>query len=40
VLPSEIDESKISADLGDGVLAVRLPKTETVRKKKVEIRSS
>jgi HSP20 family protein len=40
VLPSEIDESTISAELNDGILAVRLPKAETARKKKVEIRSS
>jgi HSP20 family protein len=39
VLPSEVDENKISADLADGILTLRLPKTATARKKKIEVKA-
>jgi HSP20 family protein len=40
VLPSEIHENNISANLADGILTIRLQKTQAARKKKIEVRSS
>jgi HSP20 family protein len=40
VLPSELEEKNISADLADGVLTVRAPKTETAKKRKVEVKKA
>ncbi|MEV6329984.1 Hsp20/alpha crystallin family protein [Streptomyces sp. NPDC051909] len=36
-LPSAIDSDDIDADLSDGVLTVRIPKTEEAKRRKIEI---
>jgi len=37
-LPSTVDESKITADYKDGVLTVRLPKSETAKAREIEVK--
>ena len=39
-LPADIEGEKVKADYRDGVLYVTLPKTETARPKRVEIKAS
>ena len=36
-LPTEVDEDKVTASLADGVLTVRVPKTERARQRKIPI---
>ena len=36
-LPAEVDEDKVTASLTDGVLTVRVPKTERARQRKIPI---
>ena len=36
-LPAEVDEDKVTASLADGVLTVRVPKTERARQRKIPI---
>jgi len=38
-LPSEVDTEKVDAIYKDGVLKITLPKSETVKPKKVKIKS-
>jgi HSP20 family protein len=38
-LPSEVQEEQVSASLSDGVLTVRVPKTERARRRKIPISS-
>ena len=38
-LPSEVDTEKVDAVYKDGVLTITLPKSETVKPKKIEIKS-
>jgi HSP20 family protein len=38
VVPGEVDESGVEADLDQGVLTVRLPKPEDVRPRRIKIR--
>ena len=40
VLPSTVDESKVSADYKDGVLRVHLPKREEIQPRKIVIKSN
>lgn len=40
VLSSELDTSRIEAILKDGVLAVRIPKREELRPRRIEVQSS
>ena len=37
-LPMDVDEAKITSTYSDGVLEVRLPKTEEVKSKKIDIK--
>lgn len=37
-LPENIDETKVIADFKDGVLSVRLPKTEKAKPKSIEVK--
>ena len=37
-VPDNIDEAKVSADFKDGVLNVRLPKTEKAKHKAIEVK--
>jgi HSP20 family protein len=37
LLPREVDAERITAELGDGVLTVTVPKTEAVKPRRVEI---
>jgi HSP20 family protein len=37
MLPGDVDPDKVSASLSDGVLAVRVPKAETARPRRIEI---
>ncbi|MDI6103055.1 Hsp20/alpha crystallin family protein [Actinoplanes sp. NEAU-A12] len=37
LLPADIDSDHISADLADGVLTVRVPKTETARPRRITV---
>jgi HSP20 family protein len=39
-LPAEVDEDNVTASLTDGVLTVRVPKTECARQRKIPIKSS
>jgi HSP20 family protein len=39
VLPDQVDAEKIEAKLADGVLTVRVPKSERAQRKKVEIKA-
>lgn len=39
-LPAEVDEDNVTASLTDGVLTVRVPKTERARQRKIPIKSS
>ena len=36
--PSELDSSKVEASLDNGVLTLRLPKAESVKPRKIEIK--
>jgi HSP20 family protein len=36
-LPAEVEEDKVTASLSDGVLTVRVPKTERARQRKIPI---
>lgn len=38
-LPGQVDEDKIEANLHDGVLTVRVPKTEQARPRRIEVRA-
>jgi HSP20 family protein len=38
-LPEQVDSSKIDASLDQGVLSVRVPKTERAQRQKIEIKS-
>lgn len=38
-LPAEVDTEKVDATYKDGVLTVTLPKSETVKPKKIEVKS-
>jgi HSP20 family protein len=38
-LPDSVDAEKIDASLNDGVLTVRVPKSERARRRKIEIKS-
>jgi HSP20 family protein len=38
-LPAEVDEDNVTASLADGVLTVRVPKTERARQRKIPINS-
>jgi HSP20 family protein len=38
-LPEQVDASKIEASLAQGVLAVRVPKSEQAQRQKIEIKS-
>lgn len=38
--PDNVDEAKVLADLRDGVLTIRLPKTEKARQKAIEVKVS
>ena len=38
-LPSQVDESKITAEYKDGVLKVTLPKSEKVKPKRIEVQT-
>ena len=40
VLPSTVDETKVSAEYKDGVLRVHLPKREEVQPRKIEVKSN
>jgi HSP20 family protein len=40
VLPSTVDETKVSAEYKDGVLRVHLPKREEVQPRKIQIKSN
>jgi HSP20 family protein len=40
VLPSTVDETKVSADYKDGVLRVHLPKREEVQPRKIVVKSN
>lgn len=40
VLPSTVDESKVSAEFKDGVLRIHLPKREEVQPRKIEVKSN
>lgn len=37
-LPSDVDAAKVTADCKDGVLTVRLPKTERAKARKIEVK--
>ena len=37
-MPETVDEQKVTADLKNGVLTVRLPKSEKARPKSIEVR--
>jgi HSP20 family protein len=39
VLPEHVDSEKIDASLADGVLTVRVPKSEHAQRRKVEIKT-
>lgn len=39
-LPGEVNEGKIEANLHDGILTVRVPKTEQARPRKIEVKAS
>jgi HSP20 family protein len=39
-LPTPVDVEKISADFENGVLTVRLPKTEAVRPKRINVKAN
>lgn len=38
-LPDQVDPEKIEADLKDGVLSVRVPKTEKAARRRIEVKS-
>lgn len=38
-LPDHVDEDKIEASLAQGVLSVRLPKSERAQRRRIELRS-
>jgi len=38
LLPSSIDEQKISADMKDGVLTLTLPKAERIKPRRIQLR--
>jgi HSP20 family protein len=38
-LPAEVDEDEVTASLADGVLTVRVPKTERARQRKIPIKT-
>lgn len=38
-LPGQVDEDKIEANLRDGVLTVRVPKTEQAQPRRIEVRA-
>lgn len=38
-LPGDIDPAKVEASLANGVLTIRLPKTESAKPRKVEVKS-
>ncbi len=38
-LPDHVDEDKIEANLAEGVLTVRLPKSERAQRRRIELRS-
>ena len=37
-LPDDVDESNVKAELQDGILTIRLPKLDTRRPRKIEVR--
>jgi HSP20 family protein len=39
ILPGAMDEDKIEANLHDGVLSVRVPKTEQARPRRIEVKA-
>jgi HSP20 family protein len=39
-LPDQVDPEKIDAKLDDGVLTVRVPKTERAKRRRIEVKSS
>jgi HSP20 family protein len=39
-LPGEVAEDKIEADLHDGILTVRVPKSEQARPRRIEVKAS
>jgi HSP20 family protein len=38
-LPEEVDDQKVDAKLTDGVLTVRIPKSERAQRRKIEIKA-
>jgi HSP20 family protein len=40
VLPDEVDAENIEANLSDGVLTVRVPKSERAQRRRIEVQSS
>ena len=36
-LPTDVDAEHVSAELADGVLSVRVPKTETAKPRQIEV---
>jgi HSP20 family protein len=39
-LPENVDREKLDAEMNDGILTVRLPKSEEYRPRKIEVRTS
>lgn len=40
ILPNEVDAENIEANLADGVLTVRVPKSEQAQRRRIEVQSS